>query len=61
MENREYEKKKIGELQKRLANALASPHHRELVTLFYPLILYELFFNPSISYKMSTLIVHIFF
>lgn len=31
MENREYEKKKIGELQKRLANALASPHHRELI------------------------------
>jgi hypothetical protein len=33
-ENREYEKKKIGELQKRLANALASPHHRELKLYF---------------------------
>lgn len=31
MENREYEKKKVDDLQKRLANAYASTHHLELI------------------------------
>lgn len=46
MENRDFEKKKVDELQKRLTNAHASVHHLELVSLYVPLTFNQYFPTP---------------